>query len=649
MNPNHPEDDVTGPQTRSLSPPFSPQQPTARPGAASGRPVPVHSLPRGSRLHEFELTDNIGEGGFSIVYLAWDHSLERVVALKEYMPGSIASRDSDTRIGVRSADLQSTFDAGLRSFINEGKLLASFDHPSLVKVYRFWEAQGTAYMVMPFYEGLTLKDTVQAMASPPSQAWILEVLAPLAEALSYIHARSCYHRDIAPDNILMLAETGRPLLLDFGAARRVITDMSQALTVIVKAGYAPIEQYADVGDMHQGAWTDVHALAAVMYWMITGKKPPAAISRMLRDTYVPLAEQRPPGYAPEFLAAIDRGLALLPANRTQSIEKFAEDIGLRIQAPGPASLLRSSESPGDSTRAPAPRSSTFMRPEPDRTSAPVLSTSTATHFDPTTIQAAPLPDDDMTVAHPTGLRPALPPPEIAPAPIAAAPPVPLPVPVPEPEPEPERGAPATATMAAVVAPSPLPRQPPVRDDAAPALAPAVRRAAIDPEVDAPPPTGPTRVARSAGPRFAVGGGALLAIGLAAGWFALRTPTPVRHADAPATAASVPEAPAPARSAVASEAVSGVAAVPSAVVASPLEAPTLPVVVPVAAPPAAPSRADAAHASPPRTGRGRDTAADGHPPAPVNPNAAECARIMQRLSLGEAGADLLEKASALKCK
>jgi len=377
--------------------------PGARAAAPSARAASLHALQTGTRLHEFEITDPLGEGGFSIVYRAWDHSLERVVALKEYMPGSLASRDQDTRVHVRSAALQSTFDAGLRSFVNESKLLASFDHPSLVKVYRFWEANGTAYMVMPFYEGRTLRDTVQAMPGAPGEAWILELLAPLTEALGYIHARSCYHRDIAPDNILMLADSGRPLLLDFGAARRVITDMSQALTVIVKAGYAPIEQYAEVADMSQGAWTDVHALAAVIYWMVTGKKPPAAISRMLKDNHVPLAAQSLPGYSPEFLGAIDRGLALLPQDRTRSIEAFADEIGLRRPASQRAAVL------GPHRTDPAARATGHATGATPTQLAPTQLAHTTTQPPPAEasvdIPLAPEEgdvDDDVTVVHPDG-------------------------------------------------------------------------------------------------------------------------------------------------------------------------------------------------------------------------------------------------------
>jgi serine/threonine protein kinase len=286
------------------------------------------SLRIGARVSEFEITRRIGEGGFSIVYLARDHSLDRTVALKEYMPSSLATRVGTTQVQPRSQRFRDTFEVGLRSFVNEAKLLAQFDHPALVKVYRFWEANGTAYMVMPFYQGATVKEAVRAMPQPPDEAWLLRLLAPLTEALLVIHAQRCYHRDIAPDNVILLASSGKPLLLDFGAARRVIGDMTQGLTVILKAGYAPVEQYAEIPGMKQGSWTDVYALAAVVYWAITGSTPPASVGRMMSDSFVPLATCAAGRYSARFLQTIDRALVVRPEHRTQTIEAFRKDLGL---------------------------------------------------------------------------------------------------------------------------------------------------------------------------------------------------------------------------------------------------------------------------------------------------------------------------------
>lgn len=176
------------------------------------------ALSIGTRLNEFEITGVIGEGGFGIVYAAHDHSLDRAVALKEYMPGALATRTQGVSVSVRSNRHRETFELGLKSFVNEARLLARFDHPSLVKVYRFWEAHGTAYMVMPHYQGETLKSRLKSAGASPDEAWLRKLLASLLEALDVIHQENVFHRDIAPDNILLLDEDV-PVLLDFGAAR----------------------------------------------------------------------------------------------------------------------------------------------------------------------------------------------------------------------------------------------------------------------------------------------------------------------------------------------------------------------------------------------------------------------------------------------
>ncbi|SFN88316.1 hypothetical protein SAMN05216386_2070 [Nitrosospira briensis] len=296
--------------------------------AASGaKPANQNSLPIGSKLGEFEIVGLIGAGGFGIVYLAYDHSLHRQVALKEYMPAALAGRDDGVTVVVRSERNAETFQAGLRSFINEAQLLAQFDHPSLVKVYRFWESNGTAYMVMPFYQGVTLKETLALMSDPPDEAWLKGLLAQLLEALGVIHADHCLHRDIAPDNILILPD-GRPLLLDFGAARRVIGNMTQALTVILKPGYAPVEQYADDPAMRQGPWTDIYALAAVTYFAITGHPPAPSVGRMMSDSLIPLSTTAAGRYSVQFLQAIDLALAVKPENRPQNVMELRALLGL---------------------------------------------------------------------------------------------------------------------------------------------------------------------------------------------------------------------------------------------------------------------------------------------------------------------------------
>jgi len=343
-------------QRTEIAPPPEPFSPDGDATVIRPRPARAPSndggnhLPVGFYLGEFEITKMLGEGGFGIVYLAEDHSLGRRVALKEYMPSSLAQRVGGTQVSVKSERHRETFEAGLKSFVNEARLLAQFDHPSLVKVYRFWEANGTAYMVMPFYEGVTLKDELKAMGAPPDENWLRELLEPLTEALAVIHTEQCYHRDIAPDNVILLKGSNRPLLLDFGAARRVIGDMTQALTVILKPGYAPVEQYAEVPGMKQGPWTDVYALAAVVYYAITGKTPPTSVGRLMNDNYVPMTQAGAGRYSPGFLAAMDRALIVKPEQRTQSIDDLRHDLGMAASDPDPAKAERRSRSPANSRK-----------------------------------------------------------------------------------------------------------------------------------------------------------------------------------------------------------------------------------------------------------------------------------------------------------
>ena len=315
----------------------------------------AHALPAGTRLGEFEITGVLGEGGFGIVYCAHDTSLERQVALKEYLP-SFAERSTRAHVSVRSSQNVDSFEAGLRSFINEARMLAQFDHPSLVKVYRFWEANGTAYMVMPFYRGPTLKQALRERKergeAAPDEAWLKALLAPLLDALDVIHQHSCYHRDIAPDNILMLDE-GRPLLLDFGAARRAISGMNQAFTVILKQNYAPIEQYAEMPGMSQGAWTDLYALASVVHFAIDGQAPPTAVSRMLADPYVPLATRYAGRYGAAFLEAIDRALAFRPDGRPQSVAEMRTLLGLDAMPAAERTWMPPPQAPAAQVATPA--------------------------------------------------------------------------------------------------------------------------------------------------------------------------------------------------------------------------------------------------------------------------------------------------------
>ena len=314
-------------------------------------------LPVGTRIEGFEIQDVIGVGGFGIVYKALDPMLERQVALKEYLPASLAQRITGGAVKVREARHKSTFDAGMRSFINEARLLAQFDHAALVKVYRFWEMAGTAYMVMPLYQGMNLKQYAENHAAPLAQEQLVNWLLVLTEALEVMHSQQCYHRDISPENIIIQDNTDLPILLDFGAARRAIGSVSQPFTVILKASYAPIEQYAEVPSMTQGAWTDVYALAAVAHFLMTGKTPPSSVGRLVNDSYLPLHERLELPYSPHVKKAIDHALAVQPQDRTASMSLFRQ--ALQTETQDILSLYDQAAHPQPETR---PKRSHLIRP-----------------------------------------------------------------------------------------------------------------------------------------------------------------------------------------------------------------------------------------------------------------------------------------------
>jgi serine/threonine protein kinase len=284
-------------------------------------------LPIGTRLADFEITGILGEGGFGIVYIAFDHSLQRNVAIKEYMPGVLAARAEDHSIRVRAERHQETFNVGLKSFINEARFLAQFDHPSLVKVYRFWEQNQTAYTAMQYYDGRTIKDIVTASPDVVTEEWCRKILKQILEALEMLYTMRILHRDVSPDNIIV-QENGDAVLLDFGSARQIIGDRTRGLTVILKPGYAPVEQYAGDASLDQGAYTDIYALSAVIYFAIMKEAPATSIARMVKDPIAPLAERGIDGFSREFLHALDKGLAVMAHERPQTIDAFRELLGI---------------------------------------------------------------------------------------------------------------------------------------------------------------------------------------------------------------------------------------------------------------------------------------------------------------------------------
>ncbi len=304
-------------------------------------PVPVShldALPVGTRLGEFEITALLGVGGFGLVYQAIDHSLQRDVAIKEYMPAALARRSAGLAVTVPSSANLVTFSEGLKSFIAEARLLAQFDHPSLVKVFRFWEENSTAYMAMPLYRGITLKQARTQMRSPPPEEWMRKLLWSVLGALKVLHNGNTMHRDVSPENIF-LQDMGPPVLLDLGAARRAIHETKQQLTATLKYSYAPIEQYGESSSMRQGPWTDLYSLAAVVYGCLANELPLPATLRVVRDRQPSIAsvaqaarEQFGLNYSDEFVLAIDKALSIRPTDRPKNANSFARLMDLHVPA-----------------------------------------------------------------------------------------------------------------------------------------------------------------------------------------------------------------------------------------------------------------------------------------------------------------------------
>lgn len=295
----------------------------------------MDALPAGTMLGEFEVQGLLGVGGFGMVYRGYDHSLHRAVAIKEYMPTSLVGRAVSLQVSARStADTQS-FMTGLASFMAEARLLAQFDHPSLVKVYRVWEENNTAYMAMPLYSGITLKQARAQMSGPPPEDWLRAVMWSVLEALKVLHANGTLHRDVSPDNIF-LQDVGPPVLLDLGAARHAVVESSRKHTAILKVNYAPIEQYADAHDLKEGAWTDLYALAAVVHGCLCNEAPLPATFRVVRDRMPTIASvvktvetHFGQSYSSAFVRAIDHALTIQPTKRTKDAETFARELRLR--------------------------------------------------------------------------------------------------------------------------------------------------------------------------------------------------------------------------------------------------------------------------------------------------------------------------------
>ncbi|PQJ34669.1 hypothetical protein BSZ35_08710 [Salinibacter sp. 10B] len=287
-------------------------------GEGSTSPI---QLPQGTRLRDQYCIEGVlGSGSFGITYRAHDERLDTTVAIKEYYPHEIAGRTPSTLVLTPDEpDDAEDFSFGRERFMEEGRTLARFDHPNIVRVRSYFEEHGTGYLVMDYYEGQTLARHLAAQGGTLAEADAVSIMQDVLRGLQSVHEEGLLHRDIDPQNIYC-TDQGRIVLLDFGAARAAMEERSADEQVIFKPGYAPPEQYFRGGE--QGPWTDVYACAATLYKCLTGMKPPAAGRRLEEDSLV--APHNVSSHVSlEVSVAVRRGLALAPDERPASVEAFA--------------------------------------------------------------------------------------------------------------------------------------------------------------------------------------------------------------------------------------------------------------------------------------------------------------------------------------
>jgi len=284
---------------------------------------PPHTLARGAMLnHRYMVGGVLGEGGFGITYIGLDTLLQMRVAIKEFYPSGMVNRNNTVSNEVQSisaAAAQELFSKSRESFLHEARTLAKFaNEPGIVSVKDFFEENRTVYIVMEYLDGITLKSYLKQVGTISADNTVC-LLMPVFKSLKKIHEKNLIHRDISPDNIMLVGENVK--LLDFGAAREFADEKS--LSVVLKHGYAPMEQYRRHGK--QGAWTDVYAICATVYKCITGAIPPDAPDRVFDDTLKMPSEL---GFdsSPEFDAFLRHGLAVKAENRIQSIDQLFREL-----------------------------------------------------------------------------------------------------------------------------------------------------------------------------------------------------------------------------------------------------------------------------------------------------------------------------------
>ena len=285
----------------------------------------LYCLRKGTRLiGRYTVEGVLGQGGFGITYLGMDELHKKKVAIKEFFPQGIVTRniEYEDTVTVTLVGEKENYDKGKERFLKEAQTMAMFSKDKgIVKALDFFEINNTAYIVMEYLEGVTLKQYLRENERIDAED-LVELLVPLIEALDEIHSQGLIHRDISPDNIMVLPD-GRIKLMDFGAARDYTEFGEKSLSIVLKPGYAPPEQYQTHGV--QGPWTDIYALCATMYKCITGENPPDAINRLVDDHLKKISAFGIP-VLPQIEEAIIKGMSVAAKDRYQNVGDFCEDL-----------------------------------------------------------------------------------------------------------------------------------------------------------------------------------------------------------------------------------------------------------------------------------------------------------------------------------
>jgi serine/threonine protein kinase len=284
-------------------------------------------LPPGFQLEQYRIEQQLSLGGFSIVYLATDQD-SKPVAIKEYLPNSLALRKVGEIEPHVDDEYQAAFRYGMKCFFEEGRSLARLMHPNVVRVLNFFRANGTVYMVMQFERGRTLQDFIQRNHGQIKERFIRGVFTRMLNGLREVHAHKLLHLDIKPSNIY-LRNDGNPVLLDFGAARQTLAQDQPILKPMYTPGFAPPEQFSDRESL--GPWSDIYSTGAAMYACLAGSAPQRSDERIKKDLLEPAVKRWAGQYSPHLLETIDWCLALDPLQRPQSVYALQKELLARTR------------------------------------------------------------------------------------------------------------------------------------------------------------------------------------------------------------------------------------------------------------------------------------------------------------------------------